>query len=92
MVALPRSPSRGLIEAVGPDLTYAGPRPLPRSPSRGLIEAWTVIPRSAASAWTLFPGHQAGASLKQDVLRLPAPALHLLFPGHQAGASLKLGR
>ena len=37
---------------------------LPRSPSRGLIEAGGAA-RLRPATGALFPGHQAGASLKQ---------------------------
>ena len=87
-------------------------RALPRSPSRGLIEA-SASSANSDTAPGLFPGHQAGASLKPNRSRncsmrrlaLPrSPSRGLieagcccrtaeagigLFPGHQAGASLK---
>ena len=37
----------------------------------------------------LFPGHQAGASLKRGGAGRLSVAAAILFPGHQAGASLK---
>ena len=65
---LPRSPSRGLIEAPARSECPCAPaRPLPRSPSRGLIEASERSGRSARGCRHLFPGHQAGASLKPGV-------------------------
>ena len=89
MHALPRLPSRGLIEAtstssVWPDTSayfpgYQAGASLKRRRSR---------PR-APHAPPHFPGYQAGASLKLllGVQRRGGAARH--FPGYQAGASLK---
>ena len=85
---LPRSPSRGLIEAAIPPRSGPQPRSLPRSPSRGLIEAGPAQRGGHVSRRALFPGHQAGASLKRFSYVL-MPRFRRLFPGHQAGASLK---
>ena len=87
---LPRSPSRGLIEAcLRPPCPTRAHSSLPRSPSRGLIEAGWHCRIADSSVYALFPGHQAGASLKRIELDRRFHAVVKLFPGHQAGASLK---
>ena len=86
--ALPRPPSRGLIEA-GCAPTRILPRaPLPRPPSRGLIEAASHR-RHGGVAGTALPRPPSRGLIEAwddgqaSALRRP------LFPGHRAGASLK---
>ena len=65
--SLPRQKCRGLIEAG--DMTgglWKGLPPLPRQKCRGLIEA-AASGASSTPRWALFPGRNAGASLKPFV-------------------------
>ena len=62
---------------------------LPRQKCRGLIEAYGAGGNQPLTR-LIFPGRNAGASLKHSASTLGPSTRQAIFPGRNAGASLKL--